>query len=89
MSLGQEKENSKDSCAMSAFGTYVQHYNVSHNWNITKKHLLVIWKGNDITYDMANLQAQIFAVRKSHVESAGIEDLAQSINLGLWFFKHC
>ena len=59
-------------------------YNESHNWNISKKHLLGIWKDNDITADMAQLQAQIFAVSKGLVESAGMEDLAQFSSFGLW-----
>ena len=48
--------------------------------------MLGIWKDNAITYVMAQLPAQIFAKSKAHVESAVIEDLAQSINLGLWCF---
>ena len=58
-------------------------YNESHNWNFTKN-LLRIWKDNDITHDMAQLQAQISAVSKAHVESISIEDLAQSFSSGLW-----
>ena len=59
-------------------------YNESHNWNFTKTHLLRVWKDNDITHDMAQLQAQISAVNKAHVESISIEDLAQSFSSGLW-----
>ena len=58
-------------------------YNESHNWNFTKN-LLRIWKDNDITHDMAQLQAQISTVSKAHVESISIEDLTQSISSGLW-----
>ena len=58
-------------------------YNESHNWNFTKN-FLRIWKDNDITHDMAQLQAQISAVSKAHVESISIEDLTQSISSGLW-----
>ena len=59
-------------------------YNESHNWNFTKNHLLGIWKDNDITPDMAQLQAQISAMSKAHVESISIEDLTQSISSGSW-----
>ena len=54
-------------------------YNESHNWNFTKK-FLRIWKDNDITHDMAQLQAQISAVSKAHVESTDIEDFPQCIS---------
>ena len=90
MAFGQEAEASKvqlsTKCHASFWHICVSplHYNESHNWNITKKHLLGIWKDNDITYDMVHLQVQIFAMSKAHVESAGIEDLALSINLSLW-----
>lgn len=55
-------------------------YNESQNWNFTKNHLLGIWKDNDITHDMAQLQAQISARSKAQVECTGIEDLAQSVS---------
>ena len=45
--------------------------------------MLSIWKDNDITYDMAQLKAQISTMSKAHVEYAGIEDLDQFISLGL------
>ena len=48
-----------------------------------KKHFLGIRKDNDISYDMALLQAQISSASKATVESTGIEDLTQFISLAL------
>lgn len=70
-------------CQLSVMCVAPLPYNESHNWNFTKN-LLRIWKDNDITHDMAQLQAQISAVSKAHVESISIEDLTQSISSGLW-----
>ena len=70
-------------CQLSVMCVAPLPYNESHNWNFTKN-LLRIWKDNDITHDMAQLQAQISAVNKAHVESISIEDLAQSFSSGLW-----
>ena len=47
-------------------------YNESHNWNFTKNKLLGIWKDNDIIHNMAQLQAQISAMSKAHVEYTAI-----------------
>lgn len=42
-----------------------------------------IWKGSDVTQDMAQLQAQILAMSKALVEFTGTEAWAQSISSGL------
>lgn len=39
---------------------------------------------NDITHNIAQLQAQISAMSRAQVESPDIEDLSQSISFGLW-----
>ena len=67
-------------CQLSVMCVAPLPYNESHNWNFTKNHLFRIWKDHDITHDMAQLQAQISAMSKAHVESTDIEDLAQSIS---------
>ena len=84
--LGHEVENIKIQLSAKCHASFQYicimplPYNKSHNWNFTKNHLFRIWKDNDITHDMAQLQAQISAMSKAHVESTDIEDLAQSIS---------
>lgn len=84
LALGQDVENTKFSFQLRYIRVTPLPYNKSHNWNFTKNHLLGIWKDNGITHDMAQLQAQISAMSKAHVESTDIEDLAQCISFGLW-----
>ena len=87
--IGQEIENIKVRLSTKCHANFQYvcvtplAYDKHHNWNLTKNHLLGVWKDNNITHDMAQLKTQISAMSKAHDGFTDLEGLAQSISSSL------
>ncbi|XP_042555352.1 endogenous retrovirus group K member 25 Env polyprotein-like, partial [Dipodomys spectabilis] len=58
-------------------------YNDSLDWEAIKVHLQGIWKDNSLTHDIGQLQEDISALSQAHLETAGINSLAEDLQKGL------
>ena len=57
-------------------------YNASHQWEKVKNHLQGVWKDTDITHNLDDLQKDIAAMSKAHLDNDKLEALAAGLKSG-------
>lgn len=89
LAIGQEVQNLKVQFSTRCHASYKYicvtplKYNTSFNWNATKNHLLGVWKDNDISHDIKQLQEEISTISKAHLDVEDLGNLAESLKRGL------
>ena len=58
-------------------------YNATIDWEKTKAHLQGVWKDTDISHYMEQLKAEISDIRRSHLDTWNIDELASDLKNNL------
>ena len=58
-------------------------YNATEQWNKVKNHLQGAWKDTDIIHNLDDIQKDIAALSKAHLDDDKLESLASGLELDI------